>query len=118
MSAAASAAAAEAVEFLREEEGTGEGAEQGVSSNATPAVATGGGIGAGGGERQGGSGLRTPPPVSPTAAACPGPPGLAAGEEALRSCLAMLEAGGFLRVCEGGKTFVCDDVMLMDQVRG
>ena len=114
MSAAAVAAAAE---FLREEEGSGGGARQGTSGNAAPAAATGAGVGVEGGEPQGGSGLRTPPPVSPTAAACSGPPGVAAGEEALRSCLAMLEAGGFLRVCDGGKTFVCDDVMLMDQVR-
>lgn len=42
--------------------------------------------------------------------------GAGAGLGALRSCLEMLEAGGFLRVCEGGKTFICDDVMLIDQV--
>ncbi|CAN0334615.1 unnamed protein product, partial [Laminaria digitata] len=38
------------------------------------------------------------------------------GLEVLRSCLGMLEAGGFLRVCEGGETFICEDVMLIDQV--
>ncbi|CAN0184561.1 unnamed protein product, partial [Discosporangium mesarthrocarpum] len=36
--------------------------------------------------------------------------------EALCSCLTMLEAGGFLRVEEGGQSFVCDDLMLLDKV--
>lgn len=39
-----------------------------------------------------------------------------AGLKALLSCLKVLEESGFLRVCEEGKTFVCDDVMLIDQV--
>eukprot|EP00903_Cladosiphon_okamuranus_P010785 g10191.t1 len=109
----ASASVASAAEFLREEEAGG-GAQQGVSVNTVPAVATRAAAGMGG-EARGGSGLSTFP-VSPTAAASSGPPGMTSGEEALRSCLAMLEAGGFLRVCEGGKTFICDDVMLIDQV--
>lgn len=110
------AAEAEAADVFREEEETGGRAEQSISSNAAPVVVAG--AGAEGGERRGGGGLQTPPPVSPTAPpACSGPPEVSAGEEALRSCLARLEAGGFLRVCEGGKTFVCDDMMLVDQVR-
>lgn len=116
VSASAVAAVASAAEFLREE-GAGGGAEQGVSVNTVPVVAIGAVAEEGGEKARGGSGLRTPSPVRPTAAASSGPPGMTAGEEALRSCLAMLEAGGFLRVCEGGKMFVCDDVMLMDQVR-
>ncbi|CAM9585413.1 unnamed protein product [Scytosiphon promiscuus] len=62
---------------------------------------------------------RTPPPASPVGSkskAVRSGSGSGAGEEALRSCLAMLEAGGFLRVCEGGESFICDDAMLMDQV--
>lgn len=40
-----------------------------------------------------------------------------AGMDALRSCLRMLEAGGFLTVLEGSETFACDDLMLVDQVK-
>ena len=39
-----------------------------------------------------------------------------AGRKALLSCLRMLEEGGFLTVCDGGKEFVCDDAMLIDKV--
>lgn len=38
------------------------------------------------------------------------------GRSQLLSCLRMLQAGGFLRVCEKDKTFICDDLMLVDQV--
>lgn len=40
----------------------------------------------------------------------------AAGRHALRSLLEMLEARGFLRVYERDRTFICDDLMLVDQV--
>lgn len=39
-----------------------------------------------------------------------------AGLKALLSCLKVLEESGFVRVREEGKSFVCDDVMLIDQV--
>lgn len=114
------AAAAAMTEFLRDEAGAA-GAEQDRKRTRSdvperPTARDSGGH----------AGLRTPTPASPAtarkaasaidkSAGVDSEPG--AGEEALRSCLAMLEAGGFLRLCEGGKTFVCDDMMLMDQVR-
>ncbi|CAN0204257.1 unnamed protein product [Ectocarpus sp. 6 AP-2014] len=113
------AAAAAMTEFLRDEAGAA-GAEQDRKRTRSdvpgrPTARDSGGD----------AGLRTTTPASPAtarsaasaidkSAGVDSEPGT--GEEALRSCLAMLEAGGFLRLCEGGKTFVCDDMMLMDQV--
>lgn len=114
------AAAAAMAEFLRDEAGAA-GAEQ--DRKRTHSDVPGRPIARDSG---GDTGLRTPPPVSPATARRAASAidtsagvgsGSGAGEEALRSCLAMLEAGGFLRLCEGGKTFVCDDMMLIDQVR-
>ncbi|CAN0024144.1 unnamed protein product, partial [Hapterophycus canaliculatus] len=119
------AAVAAAAEFLGSEDG---GSALTTVAAAAAAAVRGGGIEQDGtrerpGVSSGEAGLRTPPrtspPVSPagskTTSGCSGS-GSGAGGEALRSCLAMLEAGGFLRVCEGGKCFICDDAMLMDQV--
>lgn len=73
-------------------EGGGDGGGRSPTGSSTGGVGGGGGGGASGGR------------------------GACSGLEALLSCLGMLEAGGFLRVCDGGRTFVCDDVMLIDQV--
>lgn len=114
------AAAAAMVEFLQDGAGAA-GAEQ--DRKRTRSDVPGGPTASASG---GDTGLRTPPPASPATARRAASAidkstrvgsGSGAGEEALRSCLAMLEAAGFLRLCEGGKTFVCDDMMLMDQVR-